>query len=116
MDEINKMAQRAMEETARSLASQTGRSIAGGLFTNTMQNISLAPSIGDHLRAMFSSGGSISNLAQEIEVWKKDAPENKHLVVMLRTPNGDIMDVEQIRPNAGNYSLLKVLSKECLAR
>jgi hypothetical protein len=66
----------------------------------TMSNIfANIPTISDHLQAIFSSGQSISKLAEEVEVWKQETPENKHLVLNMRTPDGRIMDVGAIRPS-----------------
>lgn len=64
-----------------------------------MPDLSNIRTISDHLNDMFSSTQSIHDLAQEVEKWKANTPKNQILVVMIRTPNGDIMDVEQVRPN-----------------
>lgn len=84
-----------------------GRSVAADLFKQPNpkdMNIPNVPNIiSERLNDMFSSGQSIHDLAQELEQWKKDTPENKILVVMMRTPNGEVMDVEQVRPNGSQF-------------
>ena len=90
------------DERRKQIAQMATRNVAGGLFKQ--ENLAaMYPNVPamltDRLTAIFSSGTSISDLAQEVELWKQNAPENKHLIVMLRTPNGELMDVEQVRPS-----------------
>jgi hypothetical protein len=98
-----------MDEAVKKLVQEArlDRSIAGGLFkpdSLKAMNIPNVPNIiTERLNEMFSSGQSIHDLAQELEQWKKDTPENKILVVMMRTPNGEVMDVEQVRPNGSQF-------------
>jgi hypothetical protein len=40
---------------------------------------------------------TIEAIGSEIERWKAETPDGKHLVVMLGTPDGGIMDVETFR-------------------
>lgn len=77
--------------------------LARDAFKNAMQNMPRIVSISEQIGAIFSSSGSISDLAKEIADWEKSAPENTHLVLMLRTPNNDMMDVEKIRPNGWQF-------------
>ena len=91
-----------MDELGKKLAALAPSAVAGGAFKQSM-DMPRVLGISDHLRAMFSSSGSITDLAKEINVWEKETPENKQLAVMLRTPNGEIMDVEKIRPNGWQF-------------
>ena len=98
-----------MDEAVKKLIREAGldRSIVGSTFKQDSvkaMNIPNVPNIiAERLNEMFSSGQSIHDLAQELEQWKKDTPENKILVVMMRTPNGEVMDVEQVRPNGSQF-------------
>jgi len=56
------------------------------------------PSLTDHIRGTFGSDRLISVIAEEIEEWKQKVPEGKHLVIHLRTPQGEIMDVGLVKP------------------
>jgi hypothetical protein len=99
----------AINEAIKNAARKAGlgRSVASDLFKQTKlkdMNIPNVPNIiTERLNEMFSSGQSISDLAQELEQWKKEVPENKILVVMMRTPNGEVMDVEEVRANGSQF-------------
>lgn len=90
-----------MNEALDEFLKQAGatRSIAGGLFKQenlaAMYNI---PSISDHIRGTFGADRLIDVIAQDIEAWKQKVPTGKHLVVHMRTPQGDIMDVGLVKP------------------
>jgi hypothetical protein len=90
------------DELLKNLASIASRNVAGDAFKQAMTMPKIY-TISDHLQAMFSSSGSINDLAKEIVAWEKEAPGDKHLAVMMRTPNGAIMDVEKIRPNGWQF-------------
>jgi hypothetical protein len=98
-----------MDEAVKKLMQGVGsdRSITDRFFKQDSlkaMNIPNVPNIiTERLNEMFSSGQSIHNLAQELEQWKKDTPENKVLVVMMRTPTGEVMDVEQVRANGSQF-------------
>jgi hypothetical protein len=65
-----------------------------------LENLELGPTIHELAGAEYQIGA----MAEEIEKWKKDAPEGKHMVVSMRVPDGRSMLVAQVRPLAhGTY-------------
>ncbi len=64
-----------------------------------MDRMYLPPTTTDHLRATLGSDKLIAAIAEEIEDWEAQVPEGKHLVIMLRTPDGRVMDVGLVRPS-----------------
>jgi len=99
MDEIKRRIIKDQEEAYEAIK-QSSRSIAGGAFNQSMTNLySNIPTMSDHLRAIFSSQNTITALAEEYNAWKQNAPEGKHVVATMRTPDGRIMDIETIKAN-----------------
>lgn len=45
---------------------------------------------------------AIKAIAKEIEEWKANTPDGKHLVVLLGTPDGGVMDVEYFQVGGRN--------------
>ena len=94
-----------MDEIAKNLLAQSSRNIAGNAFANAMEqqrimyaNLPSVPSImQDVLLNLFSASNTIKDLGEVITKWRDDAPEHKHLVVTLRTPDGRVMDVNSLR-------------------
>ncbi len=90
-----------MDEALKRIMAQTGRSLAGEAFknaANSMQNFRV-PTLEERME--FSSAAqTISSIAEEIRAWKERTPQNYHLVVTLRTPDGRVMDVETLKAAA----------------
>lgn len=85
-----------MDERLKEMLAQAGMSdLAGGLFKqeNYAAMYSNISSLPDNLRSVFGAERLIGFIAEDIEEWKRNAPEGKHMVIHLRTPHGEIMDV-----------------------
>lgn len=96
MDEARKAVAGAARAAALS-GNAYSRALAGELFMQQSKPQFTIPEIPAILEC-FSARRAVADIAKEIEALKANAPENKHLDITMRTPDGRIMAISMIKP------------------